>query len=204
MNRARIIIFAKAPRPGLAKTRLIPALGAEGAARLARHMLLSTIERSLAASLGPVELCMTPTPDDPAWADIPLPTKLICSDQGAGNLGERMARAAARGLTQAPRVLLIGTDCPALTPLRLQAAAERLNRHDAVIHPALDGGYVLLGLTRFSPRLFADIPWSTAQVGPITLARLDALGWSYHKAEPLSDIDVPGDLHLLPDHWINS
>ncbi|GAA3528850.1 TIGR04282 family arsenosugar biosynthesis glycosyltransferase [Zobellella aerophila] len=204
MSQTRIIIFAKAPLPGQAKTRLIPALGAEGAARLARQMLLSTLARGLTADLGPVELCMSPNPRDPAWADIPLPPGLILSDQGDGDLGERMARAAKRGLAQSPRVLLIGTDCPALIPARLRSTADQLHRKDAVIHPALDGGYVLLGLTRFHPRLFTDIPWSTSQVGSITLARLDELGWSCHRAEPLPDIDEPGDLHHLPEHGINS
>ncbi|OIN04507.1 TIGR04282 family arsenosugar biosynthesis glycosyltransferase [Oceanisphaera psychrotolerans] len=204
MSQTRIIVFAKAPLPGQVKTRLIPALGPEGAARLARKMLLSTLERSLAAGLGPVELCMSPGPTDPAWQGLPLPPGLTLSDQGDGNLGERMARAAERGLAQAPRVLLTGTDCPALTPARLRAAAEQLHRHDMVIHPALDGGYVLLGLTRFSPRLFADIPWSTAQVAPLTLSRIDELGWSLHRAEPLSDIDEPGDLDRLSAHWCSS
>ncbi len=204
MNQTRIIIFAKAPLPGLAKTRLIPALGAEGAARLARHMLLSTLERSLAAELGPVELCMSPGPTDLAWQNIPLPSGLVCSDQKGGNLGERMARAAESGLAQNTRVLLIGTDCPALTPARLRFAAAQLNDHDSVIFPALDGGYVLLGLTRFSPRLFADIPWSTEQVAALTLSRIAELGWSLHLAESLPDIDEPGDLHQLPDHWLRS
>ena len=204
MNQTRIIIFAKAPLPGLAKTRLITALGAEGTARLARKMLFSTLEHSLAADLGPVELCMSPGPTDPAWQNIPLPSELVCSDQRGGSLGARMARAAARGLAQHSRVLLIGTDCPALAPAQLRSAAEQLNDHDAVIHPALDGGYVLLGLTRFSPRLFEHIPWSTEQVAALTLSRIAELGWSLHQAEPLPDIDEPGDLHHLPDHWLIS
>lgn len=201
MNQTRIIIFAKAPLPGQAKTRLIPALGVDGAARLAKHMLLSTLTRSLAAELGPVELCMSPGPEHPAWRDIPLPPGLILSDQGGGDLGERMARAAERGLAQTPRVLLIGTDCPALTAARLRAAATRLDDHEVVIQPALDGGYVLLGLTRFHPRLFADIPWSTDRVAALTLGRLDELGMSCHRAEPLPDIDEPQDLRQLPGDW---
>lgn len=203
MSRARIIIFAKAPVSGLAKTRLIPALGADGAARLARSMLYATLERSLAAGLGPVELCITPAAADPAWRDIPLPPEIVTRTQGEGDLGARMARAARHGLTQDARVLLIGTDCPALTPALLRGAADQLHRHDVVMHPALDGGYVLLGLRRFSPRLFEDIPWSTAEVASLTLARIEQLGWSLYRGASLPDIDEPEDLCRLPAAWLN-
>ena len=92
------------------------------------------------------------------------------------------------------RVLLIGADCPDLTRRRLAAAAAALGGHDAMIHPARDGGYALLGLARFDPSLFSEIAWSTSGVAAATIARIEALGWSLHVGDTLRDIDEPGDL----------
>lgn len=197
----RTLIFAKAPSAGSAKTRLIPALGAEGAARLAQQMLQHTLNEAIAAGIGPVELCVTPAIDDPAWANQPLPSSICCSDQGAGDLGERMARAAQRTLQAGESLLLIGTDCPALDAERLQVAAQALQRVDCVITPAADGGYVLLGLKRFHPALFTEMPWSSNQVSRITLQRLQQLGWSVQAQSTLHDIDEPADLRWLPVQW---
>ncbi|HZG10289.1 MAG TPA: TIGR04282 family arsenosugar biosynthesis glycosyltransferase [Allosphingosinicella sp.] len=188
----RIALFAKAPVPGRVKTRLIPALGAEGAARLASEMLDHTVEEALASSL-PVELCGEP---DPAgWYSGP-PLRL--SAQGEGDLGQRLHRAAARVLAKEP-VLLIGADCPALDRHRLRAAAQALEHHDAVLHPAQDGGYALLGLRRFDASLFQAVAWSTSAVAAETLARIEALGWTVDIRETLTDIDEPSDLPL-PRH----
>jgi hypothetical protein len=186
----RILIFAKAPVPGRVKTRLIPVLGAEGAAALARQMLEDTVREARAAGLE-VELCGDPHPA--GWYEGP-PIRL--SPQGEGDLGARLAHASERALAEGP-VLLIGTDCPALDRGRLAAAAEALASHDAVIHPAKDGGYALLGLTRFHSSLFNDIGWSTPAVGATTTARIHALGWTLSVRETLADVDEPGDLPLV-------
>ena len=182
----RIVIFAKAPVAGRVKTRLIPALGAEGAARLAAQMLDHTIEEALATGFE-VELCGEP--DAASWSE----AAVARTAQGAGDLGERLARAAHRALAAAP-VLLIGADCPALDRSRLRAAAESLASHDAVIHPAEDGGYALLGLARCDPSLFEGIAWSTASVGAETMGRIRGLGWSLDVRETLADVDEPADL----------
>jgi glycosyltransferase A (GT-A) superfamily protein (DUF2064 family) len=105
-----------------------------------------------------------------------------------------MARAAKRHLDNGEAVLLTGTDCPGLDAARLRAAAARLADHDAVLHPAEDGGYPLLGLNAFHPGLFADMPWSTAAVARLTLERMAALGWRVGVGETLRDIDTPEDL----------
>jgi rSAM/selenodomain-associated transferase 1 len=194
MKPVRILVFAKAPVPGRVKTRLIPALGAEGAARLARRLLGLALEQARAAAVGPVELCMSPAPGHPDWGDIALPSGIDTSDQGGGDLGERMARAARRRIEAGEPVLLTGTDCPGLDAARLRAAAARLADHDAVLHPAEDGGYPLLGLNTFHPSLFTDMPWSTAAVALLTLRRAAALGWRVWVGEALRDIDTPGDL----------
>jgi len=184
----RIVIFAKAPVAGRVKTRLIPALGAEGAAALAREMLEGTVAEALATGL-PVELCGEP--DSAEWHE-PRPG-LALTAQGEGGLGERLARAAERVLGEED-VLLVGADCPELDRGRLRGAADALRNHDAVLHPAHDGGYALLGLRRFDGSIFEQIDWSTAAVAEQTMTKIEGLGWSLHVAETLLDIDEPDDL----------
>lgn len=194
MTRKRIVIFAKAPVPGTVKTRLIPALGVEGAAKLAYRMLNETVAEAVAANLAIPELCCDPHPMEPDWAPFLPQAQLRFTFQGDGDLGERLARVAKRTILLEEHVLLIGTDCPEIDRDRLVAAAAALDRHDAVIHPAQDGGYALLGLGRFDASLFSEIAWSTDQVAAQTIARIEALGWSLHVGETLRDIDVPADL----------
>lgn len=194
----RLITFAKAPQPGLAKTRLIPALGAVGAAALAEKMLFRTLESALAAASGVVELCVTPELSTPVWRDYQFDPAIVLSEQGSGDLGMRLARAAQRGLLQSQAVMLIGTDCPDLNADRIRAAAAALATWDAVMHPTADGGYALLGLRRFHPRIFENIAWSTETVAQATLARLREVNFSVQLAEPLRDIDTPDDLVFLP------
>lgn len=205
MSVSRIIIFAKAPVAGQAKTRLVPALGEDGAAELARDMLRATVNEALAANLGTPELCVTPGPEDRAWVGLLPALQLHITDQGSGDLGERLGRAATRALALGQPVILIGADCPALARGHLRAAAAALEDHDAVIFPAIDGGYVLLGLRRFHPSLFRDMPWSTSAVARETLDRIAALGWTVHVGESLHDIDRPEDLcHIASPDQIPS
>jgi rSAM/selenodomain-associated transferase 1 len=201
MTATRIVIFAKAPVAGRVKTRLIPALGAEQAARLARRMLLSTLQHAQAAGVGPVELCVTPGPSDPSWATLPPVQGLAWSAQAEGDLGARMAGAAERALAGSERVLLIGTDCPELDAARLQHAARLLEHLDAVLYPTFDGGYALLGLGRFDPRPFERMPWSTPEVAARTVDCFRTLGWRLSVGGTVHDIDEPADLRWLPAEW---
>lgn len=194
MSRTRIVIFAKAPIPGKVKTRLIPALGEAGAARLAHEMLLDTVAEAAAANLSIPELCADPHPLDPAWDGLLPAGQLRVTAQGEGDLGERLARAARRVILLGEKALLIGTDCPGIDRQRLREAAAALQDHDSIIHPAADGGYALLGLARFDPSLFEGIAWSTASVAETTIARIETLGWSLRIGETLRDVDVPADL----------
>jgi rSAM/selenodomain-associated transferase 1 len=189
----RIVIFAKAPAPGRVKTRLIPALGADGAAALARDMLERTVDEALATGLA-VELCGEP--DAAEWHE--ARPGLALTAQGEGDLGGRLSRAAERVLDEEP-VLMIGADCPELDRGRLRRAAEALKAHDAMLHPAHDGGYALLGLGRFHRSIFEGIDWSTPLVAAQTMARIEALGWPLHVGETLRDVDEPGDLIVTPD-----
>ena len=202
-NAPRVVVFAKAPLPGRAKTRLIPALGAEGAARLARRMLDHALAQAMAARVGAVELCMSPGPDDVAWQDVEWPEGLQCRHQGEGDLGARMARAVHRVTTgpQGLPVLLMGTDCPGLTAGVIAEAARQLVFHDAVLVPVADGGYVLLGLRADCPDIFRDMAWSTAVVAAETRRRLAALGLNLWLGPTLNDIDEPADRVHLPSEW---
>ena len=206
MKSVRIVIMAKAPLAGYAKTRLIPALGSEGAAALAHRMLLHTVETAISAQLGPVEICAAPSPDAVVWQMLKpeqFASKLAWTAQGEGDLGEKMARVAKRVTAQGEALILIGTDCPAITCEHLQTAAATLLASDAVMIPTTDGGYALLALKQGHPTLFADIAWSTEAVAATTRARLNELGWHLTQMPPLHDIDTPDDLRWLPPAWVS-
>ncbi|MFC6632455.1 TIGR04282 family arsenosugar biosynthesis glycosyltransferase [Microbulbifer taiwanensis] len=196
-----MIVFAKAPLPGYAKTRLVPALGEESAAALAERMLKYTLQQCLQAEVGSIELCVAPHREHEYWQSLALPEIVALSSQGEGDLGERLWRAARRAQVTGGSVLLIGTDCPQLTAERLRAAASALQKSDAVIHPTRDGGYALLGLNRVESALFEDISWSTEVVAQQTRERLDMCNMRCDWLETLVDIDEPRDLEFLPRGW---
>lgn len=197
-----IIIFAKAPLAGFAKTRLIPALGEQGAAQLAQHLFDYAIQEALAADLGSVELCLTPSLKHDCWNSFNLPKTLIITEQGEGDLGKRMARASEKALSYNQGVLLMGTDCPEVDRYYLRLAAEELSCHDACLTPVSDGGYALMGLNAFHSTLFDNIPWSTEKVSSLTLERFRYLDWQVAHLKELHDIDEPEDLKYLPDQFI--
>lgn len=197
-----IIIFAKFPAQGMAKTRLQPALGIDGAARMARQLLLHSVEQAVATGFS-VEMCVSPAPSDPCWQELNLPKSLLWSEQAEGDLGLRMLTASQKALEKFEKVLLIGTDCPDLTAKQIQNAVQALKQHDTVMIPALDGGYVLIGFKQIDVRLFSDMTWSVSDVAAVTQQRIKALGWSFKLLEPLADIDEPSDLQYLPTAWLN-
>ena len=201
MRPIRIIVFTKAAQPGFTKTRLIPALGKQGAARLAQRMLIHTLNQSLESKIGPVELCVTPPPSNKYWQGLEISAELKYSAQGEGGLGERLSRATRRVIDNGESVLLIGTDCIELTAYHLQQAKNTLRDFDSILIPATDGGYVLLGLNFFHPSLFKSIEWSTATVCAETIDRLKKLGMSVQSFPSMHDIDDPGDLKFLPSTW---
>lgn len=194
--------MAKAPVAGYAKTRLIPALGADGAAQVAQRLLRHAIAQAVAADIGPVELCCAPDARHAEFVELAGDARVTLSEQGDGDLGARMARALQRALAANECALLIGTDAPGLDARYLREAFNRLANHDAVLVPAFDGGYALIGLRRFEPTLFEAMPWSTSQVLAITRERLQAAGIHHAELAPLHDIDEPADLvHLHGAAW---
>jgi len=196
-----ILVFAKAPVPGEVKTRLVPALGAAGAAELHERLVDRTLATAAAAATGPVELCCAPDAAHPALAALARAHGATLAGQGPGDLGDRMHAAFRRSLAGAPAAIVIGCDCPALAPRHLREAAAALaGGHDAVIAPAEDGGYVLIGLRRAERSLFDGIGWGGAAVVAETRERLAALGWRWRELETLWDLDRPEDLARFGGH----
>lgn len=194
----RVIVFARAPEPGAAKTRLIPLLGAERAATLQGMLIERALTTAIAADIGRVELWCTPSAQHPLWSRSTQRHGIDAVSQCDGDLGTRMQHAAAATLAAAARVIIIGTDCPALTADDLREAATMLDRHhDAVLIPAEDGGYVLIGLKWWDARLFSDIAWGGDSVLTATRARLAALNWRWHELPPSWDVDHPADFARL-------
>lgn len=196
-----LIVFAKAPVPGLAKTRLARSIGMDAAASLAGRMLTHTLASAVASNIGPIELCCAPDVTHEQFQLAAASGAVDLSAQGDGDLGERMARAFARGLAQYRLVVLIGTDAPMLDASVLRSAARALTTHDTVVAPAHDGGYVLIGLSRLAPALFQGVEWSTSRVMAQTRMRMASIGVSCHELPTLHDIDEPADLVHLPSGW---
>lgn len=194
----RVVVFARAPRPGAVKTRLIPLLGAEAAAALHARLVEHTLATACAAGIGPVELCCAPRTADPFFGCCGDRYAISLAPQAEGDLGARMLDAFERTLPAARRVILIGCDCPALTASHLRQAVHALAEgNDAVLIPAEDGGYALIGLNRCDALLFHDIEWSSATVMAATRERLHRLQWRWKELETLWDIDRPEDYQRL-------
>ncbi len=192
---SKILLFAKAPEPGRVKTRVIPILGAEAAAQLYQQLLISTVERVASASVAPIICYCAPDEGHPLFERLGSQWDIKLKQQQGADLGERMAQAAAITLESSDSTILIGGDCPQLNAIHLQQALRWLNRGtDAVIGPAEDGGYVLLGLRRYNRRLFEDIAWGNSDVLKLTRQRLRELSWSWRELETLWDLDRPKDL----------
>lgn len=189
------MVFAKAPVPGLAKTRLIPALGPDGAAELHRRLLLRTLETVREASAGPLELWCTPSCEHPVFAACEERFGLSLRLQEGEDLGQRMQNAFSAALKEHPFAVLLGSDCASLEADILEQAFDALAAgQDAVIAPAEDGGYVLLGLRRVDERLFTGVPWGDRVVAALTRSRMRALGWRYLELPHQWDVDIPADL----------
>jgi uncharacterized protein len=190
-----VAVLAKAPLPGFAKTRLIPALGTEGAALLQARLIEHAVTTACAARVGPTTLWAAPDESHPLFHAIAARFGVALARQHGGDLGARMLTAIAAAATP---TLVIGTDCPALTPGDLRAAADILRGGvDAAIIPAEDGGYALIGLRSPAQALFSDMQWSAPTVMDETRRRLKQLGLIWREPVTLWDLDVPDDLERL-------
>ncbi|APE30187.1 hypothetical protein BOX17_04010 [Halomonas aestuarii] len=197
-GRFPLAILAKAPIPGRVKTRLIPALGAEGACRLHERLLRHALDVALAATV-PERITLWTALDHghPLFQALAAEHGITLRAQPEGDLGERMHRALAA--MEAPG-LLIGSDCPALTPTLLTLCRAALNDADGVFLPVEDGGYALVGVRRSDRHLFTAIDWGKNQVMAQTRERAEALGWRLACPARLWDVDRPEDLERLARH----
>ena len=201
---SRILVFAKAPQPGFVKTRLTPVLSPQQAAELQTYLIYRTLGMATKLADVPTELWCTPNTAHSVFKQCKEKYGITLHPQHGNNVGERMLHAAQTVLQGANQIVLIGTDCPSLTTTYLSSAFDLLEQgRDAVIGPAEDGGYVLIGLCDANPRLFSDIPWGTERVLELTRERLDALGWRWDELPTLRDIDRPADLVHFPELPIN-
>lgn len=189
-SKISVSILAKAPVPGYAKTRLIPAIGAHAAAVLQERLTAHAVATALAAEVGPVTLWAAPDSGHDTFLKMVALKPITLRAQALGDLGARMLASVGPGPT-----LVIGTDCPALTVMHLRAAARALTEGvDVALIPAEDGGYVLIGLRAPEPTLFSGIAWGTPQVLAETRKRIIAKGLMLNEMPPLWDIDTEADL----------
>jgi rSAM/selenodomain-associated transferase 1 len=191
-----VLVFAKDPVPGTVKTRIAAAIGPERAARVYTDLLATTVGHAHAAArakaVSHVELWCAPSPETPYLRGIASAFHCTRHRQCDGDLGARMAHAIGDALARAPGVLLIGSDCPLLDPVRLAQAASLLATHDAVLGPAEDGGYVLVGARR--PLPFDGVRWSSSHTFADTAAAFARAGIRFGTLPVSWDVDEPSDL----------
>ncbi len=184
--------------PGRVKTRLVPLLGPEGAARLHAKLVERALATAVAAGSGAVELHAAPHARHRFFRRQARQHRARLRAQARRGLGERMRAALARALRESEAAVLIGADCPVLRPADLRRAVRLLHSGaDAVFAPTEDGGYALIGLRRVSPRLFSAIEWGSATVMAETRKRLRALGWRWRELRTVWDVDRPEDYARL-------
>jgi rSAM/selenodomain-associated transferase 1 len=192
----QIMIFTRFPEPGRTKTRLIPALGEDGACELHRRLTEHVVAQARTAASSPqTQLEIHHTGGSPEIMHKWLGDDLLYRAQIRGDLGFRMEHAFdksfASGFTSA---ILIGSDCPDISPEILAKSLELLRDNDLVLGPAHDGGYYLIGLRRPIPRLFRGIDWGSNRVLEQTRLISSDLALSHVELKTLSDVDRPEDL----------
>ncbi len=194
---AALLIFAKAPQPGRVKTRLASHLGPERAAQIHRQLVQHSIS-TLGDGPWMTQLWCAPGCGHPFFQHCRLRQRLSLHRQQGTDLGQRMHHALAAALRRSALAILIGSDCPYLTPAHLEEALETLRRgNDGVLIPAADGGYVLIGLRRPRAALFKDVPWGGTGVLASTRERFRQSDLRWQELAPLEDIDEAQDLERL-------
>lgn len=199
-----VIIFTRFPIPGQAKTRLAPYLGAEKAAELQRSMTEHTLTqvRELQKQR---QVCIEVHYDGGTREMVEkwLGKDFHLRQQNDGDLGVRISGALSTGFKSGyKKIIITGTDCPALTSSLMMKGLDGLNPNDLTIGPALDGGFYLLGMKKSQPHLFDNVPWGTDKVLEKTVINAKKLHLSLCRLPTLSDIDRPEDLtHLHPAGW---
>lgn len=197
-----LIIFVKNPELGKVKTRLAKSIGDEQALAVYHKLLAHTKSVAEATPASRQLFYDTAVVAEDEWSN----DKFIKRVQADGDLGARMRAAFEHCLVDNEKVVIIGSDCPEISPEIIETAFRRLELADIVIGPALDGGYYLLGMKEQHPELFADMEWSTESVFEETLKRIQAKGLLYTQCPTLSDMDDIEDLNKFPEFkvgWLN-
>ena len=198
LPKSTLLVFTRVPAPGRVKRRLVPALGAAGAAALYRSMVKRTLAVARGSGLSRVILCYYGKAPGPWLRACASNRRIPLRRQQGDDLGTRMHSALSAALAGGGAALLVGCDCPTLTAADLAAAAEKLHQgYDAALGPCTDGGYYLVGLRRPQPRLFHGIPWGGPRVMARTLERCREQGLRYWLAPQRRDLDRPADLRRL-------
>jgi rSAM/selenodomain-associated transferase 1 len=193
--KTNIAVLAKAPVPGLAKTRLIPTIGAHAAAVLQERLTEQAVETAIVAGIGPVTLWCAPDTTHASFRSLAARFPIKLARQPDGDLGARMLAALE---TAGDPTLVIGTDCPVRSAAHLRAAAETLRAGaDVVLIPAEDGGYVLIGTRAPQPELFRDVRWGTPTALSETRKHIATLSLRAVELGPLWDVDTESDLARL-------
>ena len=187
------IQFARAPLAGKVKTRMIPHLTPLQACELHCDLVLWTARELVNSRLGTVELSVAGDPAHPLFERCLQLGVDTLTRQSSQDLGQNMHRAILAGLAAYSKVVLVGSDCPAIDKAYLGKAVRALEVAPLVFGPARDGGYVLIGARQICWEVFASIDWGTATVYAETLARLRELNWGWEELPPLADIDRPAD-----------
>ena len=189
-----ILIFAKAPVAGQVKTRLVPYITAEQAASLHEELTRDRLRMCTTADLCDVQLWCSPGTDHTFFSDCRQRYGVRLQTQVGNDLGERMSAALNSMLGQYKKIIVIGTDAPALDINTIDAAVNRLEHNDIVLVPAEDGGYVLLAASKYDHDLLVDVPWGTKSVLASTVRNIERLGLSSSLLEECWDVDRPEDL----------
>ena len=236
LEAVRVIILAKAPIAGFAKTRLIPAIGKDNAALVAQKLLIHAVTEVASTSYA---CCLQVVPG-PAHADwdryretinekfenqivcvektgnadqdntpVDHSNPLVWSEQCEGDLGHRLSGAVASVTSDKNSkyddhpVIVMGTDCPAITASLITEAGQLLKDYDAVLLPVEDGGYGLIGMRTINDEVFREIRWSTQYTADDTRKQMQKLGWRWYEFDVVSDIDEATDLQHLPNGWLD-
>lgn len=193
-----VLVVAKAPVPGRAKTRLATAIGPTQATALARSMLLDTLD-GCRREVDRVGILCAGTDEVAMLAELAGPGSQIVVQEGSG-LGDALRTGVRHSLRLGGIALLVSSDIPGVPAGALCDAVGLLGEGaDVVLGPGYDGGYWLLGVREVHPALFADIPWSTASVLETTLARCRDLSLDVRLLDPWRDIDTTGDLAAVAE-----
>lgn len=195
----KLLIFTKSPVLGEVKTRLQPEYSPEQSLIVHKSLLANTLELTKKLDNIDVELCCAPDRNTSFFLECEDKYPLELNNQHGADLGERMALSFSIALQKYENVVVIGTDCPDIDEGYINEAFTALNEVDAVIGPAMDGGYVLLGLRKFALEIFSGISWGGDTVLVQTENALDELGWSYKELTMKNDVDRPEDLLRYPD-----